>query len=133
MIKEALERLRISFMAYEKHRARNVYNSAYSNSGIVGLGSVGNAANLALQKRFQTCGYDINIEIFYNQMLLLYAFQQIRILDMSAIEEVCEKMQTECYNGLIVIKSTLQPGTMESLRKNCPDLRLSYNLEKGCN
>ena len=47
-------------------------------------------------------------------------------LDMSAIEEVCEKMQTECYNGLIVIKSTLQPGTMESLRKNCPDLRLAY-------
>lgn len=149
-IQEALERLRISFMAYEKHRARNVYNSAYSNwwevagmawhhklnpsIGIVGLGSVGNAANLALQKTFKTYGYDIDGTGHFSDILNSdVAFVCVPTnasnsgkLDMSAIEEVCAKMHSDCYNGLIVIKSTLQPGTMKRLRESYPDLRLSY-------
>ena len=31
LIKEALERLRVSYLAYELHKARNVYNDAYAN------------------------------------------------------------------------------------------------------
>ena len=30
-IKKSLERLRISYLAYELHKARNVYNDAYAN------------------------------------------------------------------------------------------------------
>ena len=76
VVREALNRLRISYTAYEKHRARNVYNSAYSNwwsvagrewyahlqttIGVIGLGSVGGAALATFSKHFHSVGYDID-------------------------------------------------------------------------
>ena len=76
IVREALKRLEISFSAYEKHRARNVYNSAYSNwwevaghrwymhlqttVGVVGLGSVGDAAFTTFSNHFHTVGYDVD-------------------------------------------------------------------------
>lgn len=149
-ILDALERLRISFLAYEKHRARNVYNSAYSNwwevagkswharlnpsIGIIGLGSVGNAAKLALEKRFETKGYDINgtgdfDEVMNSDVSFVCVptnASKSGELDMSAIEDVFRKLETSEYSGLVVIKSTLQPGTMGRLRVKYPTLRISY-------
>ena len=146
----ALERLNVSFMAYEKHRARNVYNSAYSNwwqmagemwhrrlnpkVGIVGLGSVGNAAKLALQEVFQVSGYDINgqgsLEEVLESELIFVCVPTNELsngkLDMSAINDVCHNLSSMDYNGLIIIKSTLQPGTMNHLTEIYPNLRISY-------
>ena len=86
VVREALNRLRISYTAYEKHRARNVYNSAYSNwwsvagrewyahlqttIGVIGLGSVGGAALATFSKHFHSVGYDIDGRGDWNEVLL---------------------------------------------------------------
>jgi len=31
VVRDSLERLRVSYLAYELHKARNVYNDAYAN------------------------------------------------------------------------------------------------------
>ncbi len=147
---EALERLRISFLAYEKHRARNVYNSAYSNwweiagsqwhnhfnpnLGVIGLGSVGTAAKETLHNHFNVIGFDIDGRGNWNDILLTDAVficvptngTQEGQLDMSNISDVANSLAGANYKGLVVIKSTLQPGTMDRIQMENPSLRVAY-------
>jgi len=150
IVLEALERLRISFLAYEKHRARNVYNSAYSNwweiagsqwhnyltpnLGVIGLGSVGSAAKETLHNHFKVIGFDIDGRGNWNDILSTDAvFLCVPTdgtpegpLDMSNIANVASSLAEANYSGLVVIKSTLQPGTMDGIQIENPSLRVAY-------
>ena len=153
LVREALDRLRISYSAYEKHRARNVYNSAYSNwwnvagqhwfghlqttVSVIGLGSVGSAALTTFSKHFHSVGYDIDGRGKWEDVLM----SKVAIvcvptnatadatLDVSSIYQVADDLSNGGYSGLVVIKSTLQPGTMDSLNELHPALRLAYAPE----
>ena len=153
LVHEALNRLRISYTAYEKHRARNVYNSAYSNwwsvaghkwytqlqttVGVIGLGSVGSAALSTFSKHFHTVGYDVDGRGDWNEILLSNVVVVCvptnatgdAKLDVSNMFQVAADLSEENYGGLIVIKSTLQPGTMAMLNEKHPSLRLAYAPE----
>ena len=153
LVKEALKRLEISFSAYEKHRARNVYNSAYSNwwdvaghrwythlqttVGVVGLGSVGEAAFSTFSEHFHTVGFDIDgrgnwYEILASNVAVVCvptnATDDAR-LDVSHVMNVAEKLAADAFSGLMIVKSTLQPGTMDAINEMHPSLRVAYAPE----
>lgn len=149
-VKEALKRLQISFSAYEKHRARNVYNSAYSNwwevaghrwythlqttVSVVGLGSVGEAAFSTFSKHFHTVGFDLDGRGDWNEILA----SNVAVvcvptnatddsqLDVTQVMDVAEKLVAGSYSGLMIVKSTLQPGTMDAINERHPSLRVAY-------
>lgn len=153
LVKEALKRLEISFSAYEKHRARNVYNSAYSNwwdvaghrwythlqttVGVVGLGSVGEAAFSTFSEHFHTVGFDIDGRGNWDEILAsnvavvcvpTNATDDAR-LDVSHVMNVAEKLAADAFSGLMIVKSTLQPGTMDTINEMHPSLRVAYAPE----
>jgi UDPglucose 6-dehydrogenase len=152
-VKEALKRLEISFSAYEKHRARNVYNSAYSNwwevaghrwythlqttVGVVGLGSVGEAAFSTFSKHFHTVGFDLDGRGDWNEILA----SNVAVvcvptnatndsqLDVTQVMDVAEKLVVGSFSGIMIVKSTLQPGTMDAINERYPSLRVAYAPE----
>ena len=152
-VREALKRLEISFSAYEKHRARNVYNSAYSNwwevaghrwythlqttVGVVGLGSVGDAAFTTFSNHFHTVGYDVDgrgnwKEIVSSDVAIVCVPTNAASdgqLDMTHIMDVAHKLAEKSFSGLMIIKSTLQPGTMDAINERFPHLRAAYAPE----
>ncbi len=152
-VREALKRLEISFSAYEKHRARNVYNSAYSNwwevaghrwythlqttVGVVGLGSVGDAAFTTFSNHFHTVGYDVDgrgdwKEIVASDVAIVCVPTNAGgdgQLDMTHVMDVAHKLAEQSFNGLMIIKSTLQPGTMDAINERFPQLRAAYAPE----
>lgn len=152
-VREALKRLEISFSAYEKHRARNVYNSAYSNwwevaghgwythlqttVGVVGLGSVGDAAFTTFSNHFHTVGYDVDgrgdwNEILASDVAIVCVPTNAAVdgtLDVSHVMSVAGKLAEGAYRGLMIVKSTLQPGTMDAIREQWPSLRVAYAPE----
>lgn len=153
VVREALKRLEISFSAYEKHRARNVYNSAYSNwwevaghrwythlqttVGVVGLGSVGDAAFTTFSNHFHTVGYDVDgrgdwKEILASDVAIVCVPTNAAgdgQLDMTHVLDVAHKLAEQSFNGLMIIKSTLQPGTMDAINERFPNLRAAYAPE----
>lgn len=46
-----------------------------------------------------------------------------------ALFEVLDDLATASYQGVVVVKSTVLPGTMDKLRENFPALRLVHNPE----
>lgn len=153
IVREALKRLEISFSAYEKHRARNVYNSAYSNwwevaghrwyahlqttVGVVGLGSVGDAAFTTFSNHFHTVGYDVDgrgdwKEILASDVAIVCVPTNAASdgqLDMTHVMDVAHKLAEQSFAGLMIIKSTLQPGTMNAINDRFPQLRAAYAPE----
>ena len=152
-VREALKRLEISFSAYEKHRARNVYNSAYSNwwevaghrwythlqttVGVVGLGSVGDAAFTTFSNHFHTVGYDVDgrgdwKEIIASDVAIVCVPTNAADggkLNVSHVMDVAHKLAEQSFTGLMIIKSTLQPGTMDAINEQFPQLRAAYAPE----
>ena len=153
IVREALKRLEISFSAYEKHRARNVYNSAYSNwwevaghrwymhlqttVGVVGLGSVGDAAFTTFSNHFHTVGYDVDgrgdwKEILASDVAIVCVPTNAAgdgQLDMTHVMDVANKLAEHSFTGLMIVKSTLQPGTMDAINERYPQLRAAYAPE----
>lgn len=90
--------------------------------GICGIGVVGNALLHSFQKRnITTYPYDKyknigNIEkiilsdIIFLCLPTLYS-EEKKEYDKSSIYEVCEYLQQKLYSGIVVIKSTVEPGT----------------------
>lgn len=104
------------------------------NVSIIGLGSVGNAAFTVLQEYHSVTGYDIDgrghwKDVISSEVTLVCvstdAGEKNR-LDMSNINSVAKRLSDDEYQGVMIVKSTLQPGTMDSIAERHPNLKISY-------
>ena len=94
--------------------------------GIIGLGVVGSSIRSSFQlKNIDVKGYD--------KYKLIGDFESILISDIvflclptlfndttkeydkEAIYEICDKLVENNYNGIVVLKSTVEPGTTDNL------------------
>ena len=104
---------------------------------IIGLGSVGKAAELGLTEFHEVSGYDIDGRGDWQETLsseLTFVCvntdaAEDSTLDMGNVIDVCSKLSEDEYCGLVVVKSTLHPGTMDKMEAEYPRLRLTYMPE----
>lgn len=107
--------------------------------GIIGLGVVGNAMYVYLKNKFtNTIGYDkyknignINDTLDCNILFLclptLYN-PELKEYDKSSIYQVCHYLSSFQYNGLVLVKSTIEPETCDYL-SNQYKLKILHNPE----
>ncbi len=104
---------------------------------IVGWGSVGKSAVQGLSPYHDVVGYDIDgrgdwSDVLSSEVSLVCVSTDAAAdgkLDMSNVHDVAKRLATGGYEGLVIVKSTLQPGTMDRLEKSHPRLRLVYMPE----
>ena len=104
---------------------------------IIGLGAVGSAALTVLQNYHSVVGYDIdgrgNWEDVINSEIAIVCVSTDAAgdgrLDMGNIHSVSERLAQDEYGGVMIVKSTLQPGTMDLIAENHPLLNISYMPE----
>ena len=93
--------------------------------GIIGLGSVGQAAYSTLREYHEVTGYDIDGRGNWNDILetdvalvcVSTNGSENGFLDMTNIHSVAQRLNDSSYNGLVVLKSTLQPRTTDDLKE----------------
>ena len=109
--------------------------------GIIGIGVVGGAAYKSFENKFSN-----NVSI-YDKYKNLGSMQSIYLsnivflclptpynsistsYDKSAIYEICDDLANHNYTGLVVIKSTVEPTTSESLATLHNNLSICHNPE----
>jgi len=104
------------------------------NISIIGLGSVGNAAFTVLQEYHSVTGYDIDGRGLWKEVISSDAALvcvstdagENNRLDMSNINSVAKRLSDDGYQGVMIVKSTLQPGAMDSISNRYPNLSISY-------
>lgn len=104
---------------------------------IIGLGSVGKAAELGLSEFHEVSGYDIDgrgdrEETLSSELVFVCVntdAAEDSSLDMENVIDVCSKLSEDEYSGVVVVKSTLHPGTMDMMESEYPNLRLTYMPE----
>ena len=108
---------------------------------VIGLGFVGGSMKKSFElKGEQVKGYDKfkeNTDSFEDCLESDIAFLALPTIfdenkmtyDKSAIHEVCGDLEKHQYNGLVVIKSTVEPTTTEGLALKYPTLNLIHNPE----
>ena len=98
--------------------------------GVIGIGVVGGAMFKSLQEKCQNSpitvvGYDkyknigsfeevSKADIVLLSLPTLYS-KEMNSYDKTAIHEVCEKLSQAKYTGLVVVKSTVEPGTSQEI------------------
>lgn len=94
--------------------------------GIIGVGFVGDALLASfLSKEIKVSPYDkfkgigslenaLDSDIIFLALPTLYK-EELEAYDKSALHEVSEKLHDAAYKGLVIIKSTVEPGTTEAL------------------
>ena len=107
---------------------------------IMGLGFVGSAMKQSFEEKgCDVLGYDKYkisdkfVDCLQNNIIFL-ALPTIydeskHEYDKSCIIEVCTDLTANDYNGLIVIKSTVEPTTTKELSNMFPHLKLIHNPE----
>jgi nucleotide sugar dehydrogenase len=111
------------------------------NIGLIGIGIVGNAIYESLKsKNINVYGYDkyknggigTFSKVIDNDMLFLCLptpfDSSIKQYDKSCIFEVCKQLVDISYNGIVLIKSTIEIGTMNYLNNTYP-LKYIHNPE----
>ena len=104
--------------------------------GIIGLGMVGSAIRHGLNRiGHEVAGFDIKkpettfASTLSTELIFICvptpALQDGRC-DTSIVRGVVADLSKKNYRGLITIKSTVEPGTTDSLRKKYPRLRLAF-------
>ncbi len=108
--------------------------------GIAGLGVVGSAVCLGFEKRAVSVQvYDkykkvgefkdlLDCRIVFLCLPTLFSVE-LGEFDKSAIVRLCEKLAKHRYSGLVVLKSTVEPGTMETLSRSFSVLNFAFNPE----
>lgn len=109
--------------------------------GIIGLGFVGSAIYKSFSlKEINVIGYDKykdggigNIEECLNCNILFLALptkynSKLGKYNISALEETCKYLENNNYNGIIIIKSTVEPEVSEELN-NKYKLQIIHNPE----
>lgn len=109
--------------------------------GILGMGSVGNAVREGLSPHFEVRFWDIDgrgdlaATLATDAVFVCVPTEPLRRnsstspLDMSNVKQAVETLRRSKYTGLVVVKSTLQPGTMDELVQSWPEGRLTYMPE----
>ena len=107
--------------------------------GIIGVGFVGNAIHKSfIKNKIDTVVYDkykqigsfesvLKTEIIF--LCLPTNLKNNKILDKTEIVKTCNELNLNNFEGLIVIKSTIEPTTTDFLAKNFPDLNFIHNPE----
>lgn len=103
--------------------------------GIVGLGIVGGAVRLG----FERLGHNVYVhDIKHNTSLDDVLEAEIVYLsvptpptvdgkcDTSIVEQVIAELEGKTYDGVVAIKSTVEPGTTNRLRERHPSLRICF-------
>ena len=110
------------------------------NVGIIGLGFVGSAIMKSLiLKKCTVKGYDINKEsdsflntinsdILFLCLPTIYC-EEKKEYDKSSIISVCNDLLNNNYNGIVVVKSTVEPTTTQELANKYPMLKFVNNPE----
>lgn len=106
--------------------------------GLIGMGFVGSALKQSFESRGQSVVvYDKykNVGIFEDVLDTEIIFLCLPSLfiegygyDLSAIQESCRKLSQKKYQGLVVLKSTVEPGTTKFLIETF-NLNMVYNPE----
>ncbi len=110
--------------------------------GVIGIGMVGNAVHKFFKfRKYHTIGYDkykpkfsgtwddvIGQDILFLCLPTQYN-PEIGEYDKSAIQEVCKSLNDSNYRGIVVIKSTIEPGTCKELNKKYENLSIFHNPE----
>jgi UDPglucose 6-dehydrogenase len=120
-------------------------NTPTTSIGICGLGCVGDAMYQHFLKNtsLKPVGYDkfkkpfdseavfqslLNTNIVFLCLPTLYSPEQHQY-DKSAIFDVCERLHQGKYDGLVVLKSTVEPGTTNALSVKYPEMDFAHNPE----
>lgn len=112
--------------------------------GIIGIGCVGGSVyEYFFNKDKRTSGFDkyklefksseyfdevVTKDIVFLCLPTLYE-KTIEEYDKSAIHDVCIRLKDNRFNGVVVLKSTVEPGTTENLVKMYPELTFMHNPE----
>jgi len=103
--------------------------------GIVGLGAVGKAVKEGFEYIGHTVyGHDINLNTSIKDVIntdIIYICVgtppgEDEHCDVSAVLNVVEQLDELTYKGIVAIKSTVKPGTTESLAEKYPELTLAF-------
>jgi UDPglucose 6-dehydrogenase len=110
--------------------------------GVIGVGVVGGAMLRSFQEKTSgqetIVGYDkykkigsledvLDAEMVFLSLPTLYS-EEMKSYDKTSINEVCEQLEAANYKGLVVIKSTVEPTTVDTLAKKW-SLSLVHNPE----
>lgn len=109
---------------------------------IIGLGFVGDAMiHSFIKRKVNVYGYDkykdggigtyektLDSDILFLALPTCYSYQD-KSYDKTAIEEVLNNLNRDNYDGIIALKSTVEPGTTELLSKKYDKLNLVHNGE----
>ena len=113
----------------------------YSSIGIAGIGCVGNAVLKSFKKRnLNVVPYDkykdggigkdtdlLSTDIIYLCLPTLYS-EELGEYDKKSINSVCTYLKDNNYNGMVVLKSTVEPETSENMAKTY-GLKFAHNPE----
>ena len=124
-------------------RFQLVYNKLFfyiMNIGICGIGVVGNSLLHYFQNKINVIQYDkyknggigsinklLETSFVFLCLPTLYCDEK-KEYDKTSIYEVCRYLSDNKYNGYVVIKSTVEPGTCRYL-KNTYNLKILHNPE----
>lgn len=110
-------------------------------AGVIGTGFVGGAMVSSFKKlnvdlkpydKYSPGEYELN-DLLIQDILFLclptHYNQQQKAYDKSAIEETCKYLEKNNYHGGVIIKSTVEPGTTQSLNDKFPGLNIIHNPE----
>lgn len=105
--------------------------------GVIGLGTVGWAVIHGMSPFFKCVGYDIEGEYNWRSVTqtdIIFVCVSTPLgedhrLDCTNITSVLERLNSEKYQGCVVIKSTISVGYTENAKKQFSDLRLVYMPE----
>ncbi len=111
--------------------------NAKSRVGVVGLGAVGGAVKHTLEFFYDVCGYDINGDHAWDDILrtdIVFVCVDTPAgpdarLDCRKVTDVLARLKAGGYRNPIVIRSTLRVGFMEEVSHRFPHLRVVYSPE----
>ena len=108
---------------------------------VIGLGFVGGSMKKSFKMKGATVvGYDkykidtdkfskcLSSDISFLALPTVF-YENTQSYDLSCIYEVCEQLETYNYEGLVVIKSTVEPSTTCKLSVKYPKLKIIHNPE----
>ena len=115
---------------------------SYKKIGIIGLGFVGGAILQSfLTKNIDVIGYDkyknggignlnniLLCDIVFLCLPTLFS-NDTQTYDKTTIYEICEYLEQFKYNGIVVLKSTVEPETTNKLSEKYNSLKICHNPE----